>query len=168
MYTTSRIFVSSPGDVSEERGRARAVIERLGKDALFRDRLKLDAILWDDPEAPVPMLANLAPQESVNRAIRPSQCDIVVTIFWGRASAHSSTGQGDLTEHRICREPSGNMRTPFERDILLFRRTAPVIVAIDDPLMAEKRDQKGRVDQFFAALTGSYKAYSNRANSPLS
>ena len=36
-----RIFVASPGDVSEERKIAREVIERLPKDPLLRDRISV-------------------------------------------------------------------------------------------------------------------------------
>lgn len=155
-----RIFVSSPSDVAEERRRARTVIERLGKDAWFRNRLKIDPILWDDPEAPAPMLANLAPQESVNRAVRPSECDIVVTILWGRwGTPLDWPKRPDGTRYLSGTEWEYEDALQAGRDILLFRRMAPVIVAIDDPLMAEKRDQKGRVDRFFAALAGSYATY---------
>jgi len=155
-----RIFVSSPSDVAEERRRARAVIERLGKEALFRGNLKLDPILWDDPEAPVPMLANLAPQESVNRVACPSECDIVVTILWGRMGTPLDQPlRSDGTRYLSGTEWEYEDALRAGRNILLFRRTAPVIVAIDDPLMTEKRDQKGRVDQFFATVAGSYRAY---------
>ena len=80
-----RIFLSSPGDVGEERKIARELIERdLAKHPAYRS-LKLEVIAWDDPDARIPMLANETPQQSVNNARpRPSTCDIVIVILWAR------------------------------------------------------------------------------------
>ena len=61
-----RIFLSSPGDVADERRIARELIEgELQKHPSYRG-LKLEVIAWDDPAAHIPMLANVTPQESVN------------------------------------------------------------------------------------------------------
>src|SRR5215831_3412236 len=88
MYTPRpiRIFLSSPGDVSEERRLAREVIkDELSVDPLLRGQVALDVVSWDDPFAPTPMLASLTPQEAVNRGLpKPSECDFVVIILWGR------------------------------------------------------------------------------------
>jgi hypothetical protein len=60
-----RIFLSSPGDVADERKIARELIEgELRKHPSYRDHLNLQAIAWDDPDARIPMLANETPQES--------------------------------------------------------------------------------------------------------
>src|SRR3954453_17273974 len=80
-----RIFISSPGDVADERGLARRLIERLRYDPSFRDRAVIEAVTWDSPNAPTPMLAQLTPKEAVNRHLpKPSACDIVVVILWAR------------------------------------------------------------------------------------
>jgi hypothetical protein len=56
-----RIFLSSPGDVADERGlAARIVKQELPYDPFLRGRLTFDLISWDDPDAPTPMLANLS------------------------------------------------------------------------------------------------------------
>jgi hypothetical protein len=52
------VFLSSPGDVPEERTAAREVIARLNKDYFLRDRVALEAVSWDDPDAPASMPAN--------------------------------------------------------------------------------------------------------------
>jgi hypothetical protein len=80
--TVVRIFLSSPGDVADERKLARELIEgELQKHVSYR-HLKLEVIAWDDPAARIPMLANETPQESVNNARpRPSACDIVIVIL---------------------------------------------------------------------------------------
>ena len=81
-----RVFLASPGDVADERKQARKLIEQqLRRDPSFRHRAALEAVTWDDPDAPIPMLAQLTPQEAVDRfGPRPSACDIVVVILWAR------------------------------------------------------------------------------------
>lgn len=81
-----RFFVSSPGDVSDERKYAQQVIEReLPKDPLLRGKITCEAMLWDDPNAPVSMPATLTPQEAIDRHLaKPSECDVVILILWSR------------------------------------------------------------------------------------
>ena len=80
-----RIFLSSPGDVADERGQARRLVERLGHDPSFRHKARIEAVAWDDPDAPTPMLAQLTPQQAVDRHLpKPSACDIVVVVLWAR------------------------------------------------------------------------------------
>ena len=87
-----RVFISSPRDVLAERDRASEVVERLGTDPAFRDKLKIDAVRHDDPNAPAALLAHLTPQESINRSlVAPSDCDIVVCILWGRMGTPLAT-----------------------------------------------------------------------------
>src|SRR5262245_16777739 len=80
------VFISSPGDVIEERKLARSLFkESLPVSPWFRDRATFDVVTWDDPEAPTPMPAHLTPQEAINKGLRrPSECDIVVVILWSR------------------------------------------------------------------------------------
>ena len=81
-----RIFLSSPGDVAEERTLARDLIKtELPVDPLIRDRVTLDPVSWDDPKAPMGMPAHLTPQDAVSQGLaRPSECDVVVVLFWKR------------------------------------------------------------------------------------
>ena len=87
--------MSSPGDVAEERQRARNLIARLNKDHLLKDRAQLKAVSWDDPDAQTSMPVNLTPQEAVNRGLaKPSDCDIVVVLFWNRMGTALDRSQG--------------------------------------------------------------------------
>jgi formylglycine-generating enzyme required for sulfatase activity len=80
-----RVYLSSPGDVAEERNQARAVLGKLQKEPPFADRLLIEEVSWDDPENPVPLDASQDPQQSINRARgKPSDCDVVVVILWSR------------------------------------------------------------------------------------
>lgn len=50
-----RFFLSSPGDVADERTFAQQVIEQeLPKDPFMRGRVGCEAVRWDDPAAPAP------------------------------------------------------------------------------------------------------------------
>lgn len=80
-----RVFLSSPTDVTDERALAMRVINSLSYDPLLRGQVSLEVVAWDQPDSGTPMLATLTPQEAINRSLaRPSDCDIVVSIFWSR------------------------------------------------------------------------------------
>src|SRR5205823_10809486 len=80
-----RVFLSSPGDVKEERDAADRILEELPRGHAWKDKFSIDPVRWDDAHAPAPMDAHLTPQEAVNRSLfKPSQCDVVVVILWGR------------------------------------------------------------------------------------
>src|SRR3954471_20036277 len=81
-----RVFLSSPGDVIEERTLARDLLKlELPYEEFVRDHFTFDVVSWDDPEAPSPMLATFTPQQAVNRfGPQPSECDIVVVVLWSR------------------------------------------------------------------------------------
>ncbi len=67
-----RIFISSPGDVGQERVLASRVIERL--DGEFGNLVSLDAVLWEHE----PLLATGHFQEQI---ALPAETDIVVCIL---------------------------------------------------------------------------------------
>jgi formylglycine-generating enzyme required for sulfatase activity len=152
-----RIFLSSPGDVADERKIARELITgELQGSAPYR-HLKLEVIAWDDPAARIPMLANETPQDSVNKARpRPSTCDIVIVILWARMGTPlpetirkpddepylSGTGWEYLDAVNSTWEP--------KPDVLVYRRTEEPMISIRDPEKKEKEEQFKRVEAFFA------------------
>lgn len=80
-----KVFLSSPGDVTEERTAAREILERLPRDPLVKGQITIEIVSWDDPYASTPLLANLTPQQAIDRGLpRPSDCDLTVVILWGR------------------------------------------------------------------------------------
>ncbi len=98
---TLRLFLSSPGDVSAERGKVRAVIDEINHDPMYRDKLQVEVIAWDDPYSDVVMPVTLTPQQAIDAGLpKPSQCDICLTIFWGRmgtpldVEAHGTKADG--------------------------------------------------------------------------
>ena len=81
-----RIFLSSPGDVKQEREWARSYIKNdLPYLAYFSGEISIELVAWDDPASKIPMLADETPQESVNNARpRPAVCDIAIVLLWSR------------------------------------------------------------------------------------
>ncbi|MFC1959468.1 hypothetical protein ACFLYO_02050 [Chloroflexota bacterium] len=56
-----QIFLSSPGDVGDERAIALKVIEQLPYDLAFRGKVTFEVVAWDKPGAGTPMLATMTP-----------------------------------------------------------------------------------------------------------
>src|SRR5215831_3136326 len=80
-----RIFLSSPGDVGEERQIARTLVETLPEQPLLKGRVTLEIFAYDNPEAPAPMSASETPQASVNRYLgRPADCDLTIVVLWSK------------------------------------------------------------------------------------
>src|SRR3954453_15801911 len=73
MTTRLRIFISSPGDVQEERLRAHLVIQKLARD--YRRFFQIEAYLWEHE----PMLASGHFQDAIEV---PSASDLVLLIVY--------------------------------------------------------------------------------------
>jgi hypothetical protein len=159
-----KIFLSSPGDVADERGlAARIVKQELPYDPLFRGRLTFDLISWNDPAAPTPMLANLTPQEAITRGLpRPSECDFVVVVLWARLGTplpeqcRKANGERYLSgtewEFENALKAADDARKEgreLKPRILIYRRTEDPRISLKDPEIDEKRKQYTYVNQFF-------------------
>ncbi|MFN8531603.1 MAG: HEAT repeat domain-containing protein [Anaerolineae bacterium] len=80
-----QVFVSSPGDVADERALCHEVISGLMRDPSIRQSVYLEPIAWDRPGSGATMLASLSPQDAINDGLpSPSECDIVIVILWSR------------------------------------------------------------------------------------
>lgn len=76
-----RIFLSSPGDCSEERNAVHALAERLNKDPVVATFARISVVAWDWG-AGVPLDALNTPQTSVNRWMPvPEACEIFIGVF---------------------------------------------------------------------------------------
>lgn len=64
-----KVFLSSPGDVAEERAIVRAVLDRLPREAPWKGKITIEVVSWDDPHSPTPLLASLTPQQAVDRGL---------------------------------------------------------------------------------------------------
>jgi len=158
-----RIFLSSPGDVADERRAARLVIERLRTDPLLRGQVDLDPIDWSDPDSATPMLATMTPQEAINRGLaKPSESDIVIVIFWARMGTPlppeylKPTGERYLSgteweyEDAVNASKIAGTGLPL---VVIYRREGAPALQLDDPQFAQKLEQWQRVQTFFAPFT---------------
>ncbi len=164
-----RIFLSSPGDVAEERKQARELIDgELMKRPHLCGRGALELIAWDDPAARIPMLATETPQDSVNAARpRPADCDIVIVILWSRMGTPlpdttlKPDGARYLSGTEWEYEDAVNSTREPKPDVLVYRRTEEPKIGLRDPQKKEKEEQFERVEAFFAQFRnpdGSIKA----------
>ncbi|MFL7870751.1 MAG: SUMF1/EgtB/PvdO family nonheme iron enzyme, partial [Anaerolineales bacterium] len=171
------IFLSSPGDVSRERQLAQEVIERIQSERAYRDRLKLEVVAWDKPGAGTAMPAQMEPQEAIDRRLKkPSQCDIVVVIFWARMGTplsenyHKPDGSRyrSGTEYEYL-EALGADRKSAKPDVLVYRRKKPPDVNLDDPEHDEKKKQWDLVKEFFAEFRnpdGTFRGFFQEYDEP--
>ncbi len=141
------IFVSSPGDVAEERIIARRVISRL--QAEFGERLELDAVFWEQE----PLLASASFQDQLPK---PSDSDVAVCILWARLGTPlpitfrkaDGSRYGSGTEFEF-EDALAGFRSRGKPDLLVYRKTAPPLIPGDDDVLAvEKLRQKQAVDLF--------------------
>jgi hypothetical protein len=160
-----RIFLSSPGDVAEERALARELVKSaLPVNEWLRGRLTFDLVSWDDPDSAIPMPAHLTPQEAINRGLkRPSECDVVIVLLWSRMGTPlpaeyvkpNGTPYRSGTEWEFEDALAQACRTDGKPIVLLYRRTQKPQIEIDDPDLEAKREQYRRVGQFFESLRGT-------------
>ena len=69
-----KIFIASPGDVCDERNLAKQVIDRIRGERLFRGKVDLQVIAWDQPGVEVPMDGAMTPQKAIESGLpKPSE-----------------------------------------------------------------------------------------------
>jgi WD40 repeat protein len=141
-----KIFLSSPGDVSEERALAERVLNRLTEE--FKDALQLELFLWEHE----PIFAHTNFQEQIPR---PSQCDLVICILWSRLGTRLPVG---FASHAAGEAPTGtefevaDALSSFRRvgrpNLLIYRRTSPPQINIASADARDRLEQYERLDNF--------------------
>jgi HEAT repeat protein len=152
---TLRVFISSPGDVANERFLVRQLLRELPYDPFLRGNIAFDVISYDDPVAPTPLPANLTPQEAVNRfGPKPSECNIVIFILWSRLgtpldpqvfSRIDGTQFMSGTEWEFEDAYNAEQRPT----ILVYRCSEEPKLGMQDPTWEEKKKQYDRLNGFF-------------------
>jgi hypothetical protein len=79
-----RVFVSSPGDVAEERDIVLSVVNRLNLNPLIGSKIEIEPVAWERPSSHLPLADRAMPHESIDRKVLPSDCELVVVILWAR------------------------------------------------------------------------------------
>ena len=149
-----RIFISSPGDVPDERLRADLVIDKLAQD--YTRYFSIDSYRWEHE----PMLASGHFQDAIEP---PSESDIVILILWSRLGTPLPEKSG-TREYRGLdgRAPVTGTEWEFEDalaaaqargapDILVFRNVSPATIDPRDPqARARSLAQLDALDAFWA------------------
>ncbi len=143
-----RVFVSSPGDVGEERLIAKRTLDRLTGE--FAAVARIVPVFWEHE----PLLASGSFQEQIPL---PSQTDIVICILWSRLGTRLP---------REFQNPDGTPRyktgTEFEfddalegrklrgtPDLLVYRKVSEPLVSLKDPQATiQAAQQKIMLDEF--------------------
>ncbi|AEG00457.1 AAA family ATPase [Methylomonas methanica] len=162
MNKTLRIFISSPGDVGEERLLTHHIIKRL--QAEFANKIALESIFWEQE----PLLATADFQTQVPAA---SKADIAVFVLWSRLGTPLSAEQ--------CSRPDGsryNSGTEYEFEdaikafrqhgspsILVYRKTADPVTPLktkEEVLarLAQKDALDAFIERWFIDSEGSFTA----------
>ncbi|MGR9116334.1 MAG: nSTAND1 domain-containing NTPase [Gammaproteobacteria bacterium] len=159
--TVLRIFVSSPGDVGEERALAEEVIRRLQVE--FAQSVGLEPIFWEHE----PLRANRSFQEQIPL---PSETDIFICILWSRLGSRlpknitrpDGTRFASGTEFEFEDAVKGfqHHKTP---DLLVYRKMATATAELSsEQEVLDKLAQKKALDAFlekwFRDDDGSFKA----------
>jgi tetratricopeptide (TPR) repeat protein len=145
---TLRIFISSPGDVAEERLIARRVIGRL--DMQVGDSVHLEPVFWEHE----PLVATATFQEQI---LRPSQTDIVLVILFSRLGTalakHVTRADGTAyasgTEFEFEDALEG-FRSRGKPDILVYRKQSRIEWSADAGRAGQQLQQQQALEGFFA------------------
>jgi hypothetical protein len=152
-----RIFVSSPGDVGEERVMTERVVQRLQGE--FGRSVKLQPILWEHE----PMRATLHPQEQIPL---PSQCDIVVCLLWSRLGTRlpdEITAEGKTGTEWEFEDAARSYQAKKIPDLLVYHKKKEVLANIRDRAKNEEKIRQmealdGFLDRWFLSADGTFKA----------
>ena len=164
-----RIFISSPGDVGQERLIATRVVARLQGE--FAGYAELEPILWEHE----PLRATSHFQEQI---VPPSQTDIVVCILWSRLGTRlpdqfqrddgSSYASGTEWEFEDAAKSFLERGAP---DLMVYRKTSEAVTALsDEKALLDRLQQKKALDAFidrwFGNAQDTFKAAFHAFNSP--
>ncbi len=144
---TLRFFISSPGDVFEERAIASRVIERLQSE--YIGKVVLEPVLWEHE----PLVATSTFQHQI---VKPSDTDVVIAILWSRLGTRlpkqfvrpDGSRFESGTEYEF-EEAIEGFRKNGKPDLLVYRKTAPPSVRLDDEkVLLDRLAQKKKLDEF--------------------
>ncbi len=164
-----KIFISSPGDVGQERLIAQRVVGRLQHE--FSAFMELEPILWEHE----PLRATSHFQDQI---AAPSMADIVICILWSRLGtrlpAHFHRADGSLYDSGTEWEFEDALAAYKERgtpDLIVYRKSAePHASMSDEEALLQKLGQKRALDTFIDRWFGnpheSFKAAFHQFPSP--
>ena len=155
-----RLFVSSPGDVAEERQRVDLVVERLN--AEFESRVRIETIRWET--------SYYSAHETFQKQIpEAADCDVVVAVFRARLGTPLPDGFPRLpsgapypsgTAYEVLSAIEKRKSSQKLPDVYVFRYPGAPSVPLDAPDRAEIETQwtrlKGFFDDWFRTRSGEF------------
>ena len=161
-----KIFLSSPGDVADERAAiVRMIKDELPYDALLRNRVTFDVLAWDDRAQRVALLAGQSGQASVDRALGlPADCDLTVVVVRTRLGTppDDRPAKPDGTPWRSGTEWELWNARNAGRDVLVCRGPTEREVDFRDPEQVQQQlDQARLANEFFTELTAQKTVINN-------
>jgi tetratricopeptide (TPR) repeat protein len=144
-----RLFVSSPGDVPDERRRVDLVVERLNTE--FEGRVRIETIRWETSY----YSAHDTFQKQIPEA---ADCDVVVAVFRGRLGTPLPAGFPPLptgepypsgTAYEVLSAIEMRKAGKGQPDVYVFRYPNAPSVLLDAPDRAEIELQWVRLKSFF-------------------
>jgi formylglycine-generating enzyme required for sulfatase activity/energy-coupling factor transporter ATP-binding protein EcfA2 len=143
-----RLFLSSPGDVYEERAIVHEEIEALVNMPVFREKVAFRVVAWDKKGAGTVMRFRMPPQEAINKGLpRPSECDIVVVIFWSRLGTEFTANDGKIYQSGTHYELMDAIESPRPEVVIYKGKQTPYFDA-DAPDYNDKNDQYEKLKTF--------------------
>lgn len=141
---TLTVFISSPGDVAQERALTAAVIERLNKE--FAASVRIEPIFWEHE----PLRATESFQDGLPL---PSEADIVVSILWTRLGTRLPANYKKKSGNKLpptgtefeLQDAKDSFITSGSPDLLVYKKTEEPLIS-----MRDKKDLRERLEQMEA------------------
>ena len=143
---TFKIFLSSPGDVAEERALAEFVFRRLADE--IADVAHLSFLIWEHE----PLFGHTGFQQQIER---PSQSDLVVTILWSRLGTRLPSDYAPVkgepaptgTEFEI-NDALASYAVRGKPNLLIYRKMPGPQIGLGSKDFKERSEQYRRLDEF--------------------
>ncbi len=141
-----KIFLSSPGDVAEERAHAEFVFRRIADEVSHA--VRLTSVIWEHE----PLFGHTGFQQQLER---PSQCDLVVCILWSRLGSRLPSDFAPApgepaptgTEFEI-RDALASFAERGKPKLLIYRKIPGPQIGLGSEDFTERSDQYRRLDDF--------------------
>jgi tetratricopeptide (TPR) repeat protein len=143
---TFKIFLSSPGDVAEERALAEFVFQRLSDE--LADVAQLSFLIWEHE----PLFGHTGFQQQLER---PSQSDLVVIILWSRLGtrlpADYAPVKGEQAPTGTEFEINDSLTSYAARgkpNLLIYRKMPGPQIGLGSKDFEERSEQYRRLDEY--------------------
>ncbi len=137
--TTLRIFISSPGDVAEEREKALLVIDQLQR--IYGSRVKLLPVLWEE----LPLQPDASFQDGIDLVLSAEHgIDIAVFILWSRLG--SPLGGAN------CKPDGSPFQSGTERELYLMLEARKQEGGTRPQILVYARNDKGSFEDRLEAV----------------